>query len=549
MSKKIFYSENARKQLKAGVDKLADAVKVTLGPRGRNVILDRGFGSPTITNDGVTIAKEIELEDKTENLGAEIVKEVASKANEAAGDGTTTATILAQAIISEGLKNVTAGANPMALRKGIIKASKKAIEYLKSSSKPMSGKEDIARVATISAEDKELGQMIADVIEEVGKDGVVTIEESKTFGLQKDLVKGMQIDKGYVSPYMITDSEHMRAEMENPYILITDQKISSLKEMVPILEKIAQAGKKEVVIIADEIEGEALATLIVNKIRGALNCLAVKAPGFGDRKKEMLQDIACLTGAKVVSEDLGLTVENAELDMLGSARKVTATKDNTTIVEGKGSKAEIENRTSQIKTQIENTDSDFDKEKFQERLAKLSGGVAVVKVGAPTEVEQKARQHKAEDALAAARSAIEEGVVPGGGVALLEAAKALENIQIEEKGDLAKDTQTGIDILKRAIEEPIRQLARNAGVDAGVIAAKIKGNGEYGFGFNAQTLKFENLMETGIIDPTKVVRVALENAASAAATFLTTEAVVVEKPEEKESKNESAYGANPYGGF
>lgn len=549
MSKKIFYSENARKQLKAGVDKLADAVKVTLGPRGRNVILDRGFGSPTITNDGVTIAKEIELEDKTENLGAEIVKEVASKANEAAGDGTTTATILAQAIISEGLKNVTAGANPMALRKGIIKASKKAIEYLKSSSKPMSGKEDIARVATISAEDKELGQMIADVIEEVGKDGVVTIEESKTFGLQKDLVKGMQIDKGYVSPYMITDSEHMRAELENPYILITDQKISSLKEMVPILEKIAQAGKKEVVIIADEIEGEALATLIVNKIRGALNCLAVKAPGFGDRKKEMLQDIACLTGAKVVSEDLGLTVENAELDMLGSARKVTATKDNTTIVEGKGSKAEIENRTSQIKTQIENTDSDFDKEKFQERLAKLSGGVAVVKVGAPTEVEQKARQHKAEDALAAARSAIEEGVVPGGGVALLEAAKALENIQIEEKGDLAKDTQTGIDILKRAIEEPIRQLARNAGVDAGVIAAKIKGNGEYGFGFNAQTLKFENLMETGIIDPTKVVRVALENAASAAATFLTTEAVVVEKPEEKESKNESAYGANPYGGF
>jgi chaperonin GroEL len=549
MSKIILYSETARKKLKTGVDKLADAVKVTIGPRGRNVVLDRGFGSPTITNDGVTIAKEIELEDKTEGLGAEIVKEVASKTNEAAGDGTTTATILAQAIISEGLKNVTAGANPLSLKKGIQEATAKVAEFLKASSKPMSGRGDIAKVATISAEDEELGNIIADVINEVGKDGVVTIEESKTFGLQKELVKGLQFDKGYVSPYMITDSEHMRAELENPYILITDQKISSLKEIVPILEKVAQTGKKDLVLIADEIEGEALATLIVNKLRGVLNCLAVKAPGFGDRKKEMLQDIACLVGGKVISEDLGLSIESAELEMLGSARKITATKDDTTIVEGKGSKGETEKRISQIKNQIENTDSEFDREKLQERLAKLSGGVAVIKVGAPTETEQKSRQHKAEDALSAARAAIEEGIVPGGGVALLDATKALESMKAEGKSELVKDIQTGIDILKRAIEEPIRQIARNAGVDAGVVVAKVKGNGEYGFGFNAQTLKFENLMETGIIDPTKVVRVALENAASAAATFLTTEAVVVEKPEEKENKAQGNYGNNPYAGL
>lgn len=545
----ILYSENARKKLKAGVDKLADAVKVTLGPRGRNVILDRGFGAPTITNDGVTIAKEIELEDKVENLGAEIVKEVASKANEVAGDGTTTATILAQAIISEGLKNVTAGANPLALKKGIEKGTKRVIEYLKECSKPMSGRDDIAKVAIIAAEDEELGNMIADVVSETGKDGVVTIEESKTFGLQKEMVKGMQFDKGYVSPYMISDSGHMRAELENPYILITDQKISSIKEIIPILEKVAQTGKKDLVLIADEIEGEALATLIVNKLRGVLNCLAVKAPGFGDRKKETLQDIACLVGAKVISEDLGLSVEKAELEMLGSARKISATKDSTTIIEGKGNKTEVEKRISQIKNQLVNIESEFDREKLQERLAKLSGGVAVVKVGAPTEIEQKAKQHKAEDALAAARSAQEEGAVPGGGVALLEAVKILEKIELEGKSNLIKDMQTGIDILKRAIEEPIRQIARNAGVDAGVVVAKIKGNGEYGFGFNAQTLKFENLMESGIIDPTKVVRVALENAASAAATFLTTEAVVTDKPEEKTDKNPANYGQNPYSEF
>ncbi len=548
MAKDIRYSEIARKKLKTGADKLANAVKVTLGPRGRNVVLDRGFGSPTITNDGVTIAKEIELEDKIENLGAEIVKEVASKTNDSAGDGTTTATVLAQAIIAEGLKNVAAGANPLSLKKGIDKATKKVVEFLKQSSKPMSGRDDIAKVATIAAEDSDLGNLIAEVIDEVGKDGVVTVEESKTFGLQKEIVKGLQIDKGYVSPYMITDAEHMKAELDEPYILVTDAKVSSLKEIVPILEKITQAGKKDFVLIADDIEGEALATLLVNKLRGTLNALAIKAPGFGDRKKEMLEDIACLVGAKVISEDLGLKVESAELNMLGQTRKVVATKEDTTFVEGKGNKEEIDARINQIKKQLEIVDSEFDREKLQERLAKLAGGVAVIKVGAPTEIEQKARQHKAEDALSAARSAIEEGIVPGGGVALLEATKVLDEIEIKEKGNLAKDIQTGIDILKRAIEEPSRQIARNAGVDAGVVAAKIKGNQEFGFGFNAQTLHFENLMQAGIIDPTKVVRSALENAASAASTFLTTEVVITDKPEEKKSSPAMPAG-NPYGGF
>jgi len=529
MSKLIDYSESARKRLKQGADKLADAVKVTLGPRGRNVILEQSFGAPMITNDGVTIAKEIELEDKIENMGAEIVKEVASKANEMAGDGTTSATVLAQAIINEGLKNVAAGANPLSLKKGIEAASKKVVEYLKNSSKPMTGRDDIARVATIAAEDQELGNLIADVIDEVGKDGVVTIEESKTFGLQKEIVKGLQFDKGFVSPYMITDTDHMRAELEDPYILVTDKKISSVKELVPVLEKVAQTGKKDFVLIADDVEGEALATLLVNKIRGVMNSLAVKAPGFGDRKKEMLEDIAVLTGAKLISEDVGLNLENIEIDMLGSARKVSATKENTTIIEGKGDKNELEARMNQIKTQTEQADSDFDKEKLEERLAKLSGGVAVIKVGAPTEIEQKARQHKAEDALSAARSALEEGIVPGGGVALLGAIKELDNLKSKDK-----DVQTGVDILKKAIEAPARQIADNAGVDSGVVAAKIKGNSDFGFGFNAQTLKFENLMQAGIIDPTKVVRSALENAVSAGATFLTTEAVVSEKPKEKE---------------
>ena len=529
MSKLIDYSESARKKLKAGADKLADAVKVTLGPRGRNVILGQSYGVPIITNDGVTIAKDIELEDKVENMGAEIVKEVASKANEMAGDGTTSATVLAQAIISEGLKNVAAGANPLALKKGIEAASRKVVEYLKQVSKPMTGRDDIAKVATIAAEDEELGNLIADVIDEVGKDGVVTIEESKTFGLQKEIVKGLQFDKGFISPYMITDADHMRAELDDPYILITDKKVSSIKELVPILEKVAQTGKKDFVLIADDIEGEALATLLVNKIRGVFNALAVKSPGFGDRKKEMLEDIAVLVGAKVISEDVGLTLENIEMDMLGSARKITATKENTTIVEGRGDKSAIEARINQIKMQIEEADSEFDKEKLEERLAKLSGGVAVIKVGAPTEVEQKSRQHKAEDALSAARSALEEGIVPGGGVALLGAVKELEDLKMKDK-----DSQTGVSILKKAIESPTRQIAQNAGVDAGVVAAKIIGNGEFGFGFNAQTLKFENLMQAGIIDPTKVVRAALENAVSAGATFLTTEVVISEKPEPKD---------------
>lgn len=544
MAKDIIYSEVARKKLKAGVDKLANVVKVTLGPRGRNVILDKGFGSPIITNDGVTIAKQIELEDKVENLGAEIVKEVASKANDMAGDGTTTATVLAQAIIGEGIKNVAAGANPLALKKGIELATKRVVEFLKQISKPMAGKEDIAKVATIAAEDSELGNMIADVIDAAGRDGVVTIEESKTFGLQKEIVKGLQIDKGYISPYMITDADHMKAELDEPYILITDKKISSIKEIIPILEKIAQTGKKDVVIIADDVDGEALATLLVNKLRGVFNALAVKAPGFGDRKKEMLEDIACLVGAKVISEDVGLKIESAELDMLGQARKVVSTKEDTTIIEGKGSKEEIELRVSQIKKQLETADSQFDKDKLQDRLAKLAGGVAVIKVGAPTEIEQKARQLKAEDALSAARSAIEEGIVPGGGVALIEATKVLSDIEITEKGELAKDVQTGIDILKKAIEAPARQIAHNAGVDAGVVVARIKGSVEMDFGFNALTLKFENFIQSGIIDPTKVVRSALENAASAAAIFLTTEAAITDKPEKKD--NNSMPQGNPY---
>jgi len=540
MSKLIDYSESARKKLKTGADKLADAVKVTLGPRGRNVILGQNYGVPIITNDGVTIAKDIELEDKVENMGAEIVKEVASKANEMAGDGTTSATVLAQAIISEGLKNVAAGANPLALKKGIETASRKVVEYLKNVSKPMTGRDDIAKVATIAAEDEELGNLIADVIEEVGKDGVVTIEESKTFGLQKEIVKGLQFDKGFISPYMITDADHMRAELDDPYILITDKKVSSIKELVPILEKVAQTGKKDFVLIAEDVDGEALATLLVNKIRGVLNALAVKAPGFGDRKKEMLEDIATLVGAKVISEDVGLTLETAEIDMLGSARKISATKENTTIIEGKGDKSMLDARVNQIKAQIEQADSEFDKEKLEERLAKLSGGVAVIKVGAPTEVEQKARQHKAEDALSAARSALEEGIVPGGGVALLGAVKELDDLKMTDK-----DSQTGINILKKAIESPARQIAQNAGVDAGVVAAKIKGNGEFGFGFNAQILKFENLMQAGIIDPTKVVRAALENAVSAGATFLTTEVVISDKPEPKEKPQMP----NPYSGM
>jgi len=532
MAKQIKYSEDARKKLKIGVDKLANAVKITLGPKGRNVVLDKGFGAPTITNDGVTIAKEIELDDKIENLGAEIIKEVASKTNDVAGDGTTTATLLAQAIISEGLKNVTAGANPLAIKRGIEKGVEAVIASLKKMSKQISGKAEIAQVATIAAEDTELGNLIAEVIEEVGEDGVITVEESQTFGLQKEIVKGLQFDRGYISPYMITNPERMVAELEDPYILITDKKISALTEILPTMEKVAQTGKKELVIIAEEIEGDALATLVVNKLRGTFSTLAVKAPGFGDRRKEMLQDIACVTGGQVISEEVGLKLENIEMKLLGSARKIISTKENTTIVDGKGNKEEIDSRIKQIKKEMEATTSDFDKEKLQERLAKLVGGVAVIKVGAATEIEQKAKQHKTEDALSASKAAVKEGIVAGGGVALLRSIKALDNLNV------LGDEKTGVNILKRALEEPIRQIAQNAGIEGSIVVEEIKRNsGESsGYGFNAATMVYEDLMKSGIVDPTKVVRSALENAASAAAMFLTTECVVAELPEEKKDK-------------
>ncbi len=526
MAKIITYSEEARKKLKEGVNKLADAVKVTIGPKGRNVVLDKGYGSPAITNDGVSIAKEIEVEDKTENQGVEIVKEVAEKTNDIAGDGTTTAVILAQSLIAEGLKNVAAGANPLALKKGIEKAVKKVVEGLKGISKKINTREEIAQVATISAESEEIGNLIAEVMEEIGKDGVVTVEESKTFGLEKEIVKGLQFDNGYISPYMVTDTERMETVMEDPYILLTDKKISSAKELVPVLEKASQAGKKNLVVIAEDVDGEALATLVVNKLRGVFNALALKAPGFGDRKKEMMQDIATVTGAEVISEETGMKLENTELDKLGSARKVVSTKENTTIIEGKGNKEDIDSRINRIRKQIESAESDFDKEKLEERLAKLTGGVAVIKVGAATEVEQKAKQHKTEDALHATRAAIEEGVVPGGGTALLRLSSLLEDSQFEE------EEKTAVKIVSRALEAPIRQIAENAGADGAVVAQKVK-EGKGNFGFNASTMKYEDLLEAGIVDPAKVVRSALQNASSAASMLLTTESVVTEKPEKK----------------
>src|SRR3989338_6028808 len=529
MAKQILFDEDARKKLKAGADKLANAVKITIGPKGRNVALDKGFGSPTITNDGVTIAKEIELEDKIENMGVEIVKEVAEKTNDIAGDGTTTAIILAQAMITEGLRNVVAGANPLALKRGIEKGVEKLIEQLKGMAKKITTKEEMAQVATISAESGEIGGLIAEVMAEVGKDGVITVEESKTFGIQKDIVKGLQFDSGYISPYMITDSERMEAIYEEPYILIADRKITALNEILPVLEKVVQTGKKEIVIIADEIEGDALATLVVNKLRGIFNALAIKAPGFGDRKKEMLEDIAAVTGATVISEEKGIKLEKIDLNMLGSARRVVATKENTTIIEGKGDKEKIETRVAQIKNEISASSSEFDKEKLQERLAKLAGGVAVIKVGAATEVEQKARQHKTEDALSATKAAVEEGIVPGGGVALIRASLVLEGL------DINGDEKTGLNILKRALEEPIRQISQNAGIDGAIVVQKVK-EGQGGFGFNAEKMVYEDLLTTGIVDPTKVVRSALQNAASAASMFLTTECVVAEKPEEGGSK-------------
>jgi len=538
MSKQILFSENARKKLKAGIDKITDAVKVTLGPKGRHVVLDKGFGSPEICDDGVTIAKEVELEDRIENLGAEIIKEVAEKTNDIAGDGTTSAVVLAQAIAAEGLKNVAAGADPLALKRGIEKGVKAVVENLKQMAKSISKKEEISQVATISAQSEEIGNMIAEVIEEVGKDGVVTVEESKKFTLEKEIVKGLQFDRGYISPYMITNAERMEAVLENPYILVIDKKISSIQEILPVLEKIVQAGKKELVIIADEVEGEALATLLVNKLRGVFNALAVKAPGFGDRKKEMLEDIAVVTGAKLISEEIGLKLENITIEQLGQARKVVAGKEKTTIIEGKGKKEEIEARVTQIKSELKNTESSFDKEKLQERLAKLSGGVAVIKVGAATEVEQKAKQRKTEDALNATRAAIEEGIVPGGGVALLRSVSVLDGLNLDG------DEKTGLNILRRALEKPIRQISENAGLDGAVVAEEVKKH-EGSYGFNAYSMKYEDLFLAGIVDPTKVVRSALENASSAASMILTTECVIAEKPEEKKNKGMSGMSGMP----
>ncbi|OHA68937.1 MAG: chaperonin GroL [Candidatus Wildermuthbacteria bacterium RIFCSPLOWO2_01_FULL_48_35] len=528
MAKQILYGEAARRKLKNGVDKLANAVKVTLGPKGRNAVLEKGYGAPTITNDGVTIAKEIELEDKIENVGAEIIKEVASKTNDVAGDGTTTATLLCQAIVGEGLKNVTAGANPLAIRRGLEKATKEVIKSLREMSKQVTGREEMVQVATISAEDPELGNLIAEIMEEVGKDGVVTVEESQAFGIQKEIVRGLQFDRGYISPYMITDAERMEAVYEDAPIFITDRKLTALTEILPVLEKVASTGKKELMIIAEEVEGDALATLVVNKLRGTFNALAVKAPGFGDRRKEMLQDIATVTGGQVASEELGMKLENVGLNVLGHARRVVATKENTTIVEGKGKKEDIDARIKQIKRQIEDSTSDFDKEKLQERLAKLSGGVAVIKVGAATEIEQKLRQHKTEDALAATRAAVEEGIVPGGGVALLRAAQKL-NLKLDDL-----EERVGISILKRALEEPIRQIAQNAAQDGAVVASEVLKH-EGSFGYNAATDVYEDLLKAGIVDPTKVVRSALENAVSAASVLLTMETVIADKPEEKKS--------------
>jgi len=527
MSKQILFDEKARSAIKRGVDKLADTVKVSLGPRGRNVILDKGFGSPTITNDGVTIAKEIELEDKFENVGAELIKEVASKTNDIAGDGTTTATILAQIIINEGFKNVAAGANPLAIRRGIDKAVEAITKELKEKvSKPVSGKEEIAQVAAISANNVEIGQVIADAMAEVGNDGVITVEESQSFGITKEVVEGMQFDKGYVSPYMITNPESMKAEYSEALILITDKKISAISDMLPLLEKVAQSGRKELVMIADDIDGEALATLVVNKLRGTFNVLAVKAPGFGDRRKEMLEDIAVLTGGRLITEEVGLKLESMQLDYLGSAAKVIATKENTTIVGGKGDKTAIEERVKRIKKEMAAADSDFDKEKLQERLAKLAGGVAVIKVGAATETEMKEIKFKVEDALNATKAAVEEGIVPGGGVALIRASRVFDDLK------LADEEKIGINILRRAVEEPLRQIAENAGKSGDVIVEEVK-NLKGNDGYNADSDKYEDMVKAGIIDPTKVTRSALQNAASIASLFITTEAVVTDKPEPK----------------
>ncbi|MGU8966346.1 chaperonin GroEL [Clostridium perfringens] len=526
MAKTLLFGEEARRSMQAGVDKLANTVKVTLGPKGRNVILDKKFGSPLITNDGVTIAREIELEDAYENMGAQLVKEVATKTNDVAGDGTTTATLLAQAIIREGLKNVTAGANPILIRNGIKTAVEKAVEEIQKISKPVNGKEDIARVAAISAADEKIGKLIADAMEKVGNEGVITVEESKSMGTELDVVEGMQFDRGYVSAYMVTDTEKMEAVLDNPLVLITDKKISNIQDLLPLLEQIVQAGKK-LLIIADDIEGEAMTTLVVNKLRGTFTCVGVKAPGFGDRRKEMLQDIATLTGGVVISDEVGGDLKEATLDMLGEAESVKVTKESTTIVNGRGNSEEIKNRINQIKLQLEATTSEFDKEKLQERLAKLAGGVAVVKVGAATETELKESKLRIEDALAATKAAVEEGIVPGGGTAYVnvinEVAKLTSDIQ---------DEQVGINIIVRSLEEPMRQIAHNAGLEGSVIIEKVK-NSDAGVGFDALRGEYKDMIRAGIVDPTKVTRSALQNAASVASTFLTTEAAVADIPEKE----------------
>jgi len=525
MPKQIKFSEDARRALQKGVNILANSVKVTLGPKGRNVILDKDFGSPIITNDGVTIAKEIELKEKFANMGAQMVKEVATKTNDVAGDGTTTATLLAQHIINEGLKNIAAGANPMAIRRGIEKATQAVIKSLKSLSQEVSGKAEISQVASISANDKKIGNLIAEVMDLVGRDGVITVEESKTLGLEKEVVEGLQFDQGYVSAYMMTDATRQQAVIENPYILITDKKISAISDILPLLEAMTQTGKKDLVIIADDIDGEALATLVLNKLRGILNVVATKAPGFGDRRKELLEDIAIVTGGQVISEDTGIDFKNVNLEMLGTARKVMADKDNTTIIEGKGKDKDIKARVAQIKIQMEKVDSDFDREKLEERLAKLSGGVGVIKVGAATEVEQKEKQHRVEDAVSATRAAVEEGIVAGGGVALIDSLKSLADLVLPD------DEQIGVEIMKKALEQPIRQIAENAGQNGGVIIEAIR-KMEPGIGYNATTGEFVNMIKSGIIDPFKVTRAALQNAASSGAMLLTTEAAIAELPKD-----------------
>ncbi|HVQ36984.1 MAG TPA: chaperonin GroEL [Pyrinomonadaceae bacterium] len=531
MAKQVVHGEESRAAILRGINQLADAVKITLGPKGRNVVIDKKFGSPTITKDGVTVAKEIELKDSLENMGAQMVREVASKTSDVAGDGTTTATVLAQAIFREGVKTVAAGANPMALKRGIDKAVERATEEIKRLAKPVKG-DMIAQVGTVSANgDSTIGNIIAEAMNKVGKDGVITVEESKTMETSLEVVEGMQFDRGYLSPYFVTDPERMEAALENPLILIHEKKISSMKDLLPLLEQVAKMGKP-MLIIAEDVEGEALATLVVNKLRGTLNIAAVKAPGFGDRRKAMLEDIAILTGGKVISEDLGIKLENVKLEDLGRAKKVTIDKDNTTIVEGAGKQSDIEGRVKTLRAQIEETSSDYDREKLQERLAKLVGGVAVIKVGAATETEMKEKKARVEDAMHATRAAVEEGIVPGGGVALVRAAKALEKFQINKEGEGDSDEQIGVNIVRRALEEPLRQIVQNAGKEGAVVVERVRSEKNDSFGFNAQTETYEDLVKAGVIDPAKVTRTALQNAASIAGLMLTTEAMVSEIPED-----------------